>query len=366
MKPISIRWGLLALMVAACGTHPPIDVDDAGPMTTGAGGAPGSGGGGGGGTTTGGAGVMGGSSSTGGSGGGGASDDAGPPGTQTSCASVIGTLGAASFIAFDSDRDNFHRNLYMMHPDGSEVTQLTTGLNGDREPFFSPDGKRLSFTSNVNGQAQIFLMDVKSRVSVRLTNSPEGADESSISRDGQWVAFHSGASVYIIKTDGTGQRLVGTGTSSGINAYHWPAFSLDGSELVFDRNNEIDALHLDGTGFRYVVSNTTGYIQSPAVSPDGAEVAYQGGCWSDGGVLSIWTTPFATTTQLCMGRRVTPLDDHAAKNPAWATGAVIAYERVDRITNAATIAIISRALGSSPCILTSAANDSRNPTWSPQ
>ena len=349
MKSISIRWSLLASMVVACGTHPPIDVDDAGP-TTGSGGN----------------GATGGSSSTGGSGGrGGASDDAGPPGTQTSCASNIGTLGAASWIAFDSDRDNFHRNLYLMHPDGSELTQLTTGLNGDREPFFSPDGKRLSFTSNVNGKSQIFLLDVKSRVPVKLTNSPEGADESSISRDGQWVAFHSGASIYIIKTDGTGEKLVATGAAAGINAYHWPAFSLDGTELVFDRNNEIDAIQMDGTGFRYVVSNTTGYIQSPAVSPDGAEIAYQGGCWSDGGVLSIWTTPFATTTRFCMGRRVTPPDGYEAKNPAWATGAVIAYERVDKVTNVATIAIISRALGSSPCILTATGNDSRNPTWSP-
>jgi Tol biopolymer transport system component len=364
MKSISIRWSFLASMVVACGTHPPIDVDDVGSMTSGSGGA--GGGSVGGGTTTGGKGTTGGSSSTGGSGGGGASDDAGPPGTQTSCASIVGTLGAASFIAFDSDRDNFRRNLYMMHPDGSELTQLSTGLNGDREPFFSPDGKRLSFTSNVNGQSQISLMDVKSRVSVKLTNRPEGADQSSISRDGQWVAFHSGASAYIIKTDGTGEKLVSTGLADGLNAYHWPAFSIDGTELVFDRNNEIDAVHLDGTGFRYVVSNTTGHIQSPAVSPDGTDVAYQGGCWSDGGVLSIWTTPFATTTQFCMGRRVTPPDDYEAKNPAWATGAIIAYERVDKITNVATIAIISRALGSSPCILTSAANDSRNPTWSPQ
>src|SRR6185503_1915592 len=272
-------------------------------------------------------------------------------------------LNAQGWIAFDSDHDNFHRNLYRMHPDRSELTQLTTGLNSDREPFFSPDGKQLSFTSDVGGQPQIFLMDVATRVPVKLTNRPEGADESSFSRDGQWIAFHSGASVYIIKIDGTGEKLVATGLAPGGNAYHWPAFSADGTELVFDRYNEIDATQLDGTGFRYVVGNTTAQIKSPAVSPDGADIAYQGGCFPEGGILSIWTSLFANQTQLCMGRRVTPPDGRDAKNPAWVTSAAIAYERVDRVNNLATIAIIARAAGSTPCFLTPPADDSRNPTW---
>jgi Tol biopolymer transport system component len=352
MKGISSRWGLIAWTMAACGGHAPTDAGDAG-LTTSAGGTGGSSSTGAGGN----AGIGGGNGGTGGS------EDAGPPGVQPSCASLIGMLNAQGWLAFDSDHDNFHRNLYMMHPDRSELTQLTKGLNNDREPFFSPDGKQLSFTSDVDGRSQIFLMDVARRASIKLTNRPEGADESSFSRDGQWVAFHSGASVYIVKMDGSGEKLVASSVSAGINAYHWPGFSADGTELVFDRHNEIDATRLDGTGFRYVVSNTTGYIQSPAVSPDGADIAYQGGCYADGGVLSIWTTPFVTTMQFCMGRRVTPPDGREARNPAWVTSAAIAYARVDKATNLATIAVISRAAGSSPCILTPAADDSRNPTW---
>jgi len=357
-------WGLIAWTISACGSHDPPDAGDGGSgASAGSTGSTGTAGAGPGSTTGGG-----GASPTGGGSGAAGSgqpplDDAGPPGTQPSCTALATSLGANGFIAFDSDHDNFHRNLYMMHADRSGLTQLTKGLNSDREPFFSPDGKRLSFTSDVGGQSQIFLMDVATRSSVKLTNRPEGADESSFSRDGEWVAFHSGASVYIIKIDGTGEKLVATGLAPGGNAYHWPAFSADGTELVFDRYNEIDATRLDGTGFRYIVGNTTAQIKAPAVSPDGADVAYQGGCFSNGGVLSIWTTPFATTTQLCMGRRVTPPDGSEAKNAAWITSAVIAYERADRSNNLATIAIISRVAGSTPCILTDAPDDSRNPTW---
>jgi Tol biopolymer transport system component len=358
MRSTATYLGLTAWTIVACGSRIGIDEPgDASPTTTsGSGGESGSGGG---------------KAGSGGAGGAGGAiqpppplDDAGAPGTQPSCSSLVGMLNAQGWIAFDSDHDNFHRNLYMMHADRSSLTQLTTGLNNDREPFFSPDGKQLSFTSNVAGNSQIFLMDVATRAAIKLTNRAEGADESSFSRDGQWVAFHSGASVYIIKVDGSGEQLVATGLAAGSNAYHWPAFSADGTELVFDRYNEIDATKLDGTGFRYVVGNTTAQIKSPAVSPAGADVAYQVGCYNDGGILSIWTTPFATQTRLCEGRRVTPPDGRDSRNPAWVTSTVIAYERVDKVTNLGTVAIISREAGSMPCILTPAVEDSRNPTWS--
>lgn len=60
---------------------------------------------------------------------------------------------------------------------------------------------------------------------------------------------------------------------------------------------------------------------------------------------------------------MTPPDGREAKNPAWVSSAVIAYERVDRTNNFGAIAIISRALDSTRCILTPAPDDSRNPTW---
>ena len=411
----SLGLSLVMWTLVACGGRDPSDDGDAGTSTSGSGGGSGSGGdagssgtggssgsGGdaGGGPTTGGAGGLSstggsgglagkgtvdagggrdvgaggsagraGSSGTGGSSGAGGSvppppEDAGPPGTQPSCSSLVSALGTQGWVAFDSDHDNFNRNLYMMHADRSALTQLTTGVNNDREPFFSADGKQLSYTSNVNGQSQIFLMDVATRNSIKLTNRSEGADESSLSRDGQWVAFHSGASVYIIKVDGTEEKLVATGLAPGTNAYHWPVFSADGTEIVFDRYNEIEAVRLDGTGFRYIVSNTTTQIKSPAVSSGGTDIAYQGGCYNETGTLSVWTTSFTTTTQVCMGRRVTPLDArHDAKNPAWVGNGVIAYERADKVSNLATIAIISRAADSTPCILTPSADDSRNPTW---
>ncbi|HMI86449.1 MAG TPA: hypothetical protein VK550_20290 [Polyangiaceae bacterium] len=290
---------------------------------------------------------------------GGQSDAAdGSPGTQPACGGLLAMIDRASWIAFDSDRDSLNRNLYMMHPDRSQLTQLTKGMNVDREPFFSYDGTRLSYTSVVAGKSQIFIMDLATRTSVQVTHRLEGADEPSFSRDGQWVAFHSGPSVYIIMTDGTGERLVAAGLDDA-NANRSPVFSADGSELVFN-GHVTNAVKLDGTGIR-----STGTGATPAISPSGVDIASSIGCDALG---PFWTaaismSPFATTTDQCRGRRITPVDDFMSVHPTWGTSIVLAYHRFDRATNRAVIAMIS-AVDSQPCILTSGPEDSRNPSWS--
>jgi Tol biopolymer transport system component len=266
-----------------------------------------------------------------------------------------------SWIAFDSDRAEFNRDIYIIHPDRSGLTRLTTDGAQDKEPAFDPKGGRLSFTSVRSGVPQVFFLDLTSKAVTPLTNHPGGADQSSFSPDGSLVAFHSGASVYVIGTDGQGEKLVATGLDN-FNAYFWPHFSASGTELVFDRNNEIDAIGLDGMGLRRIVQNWTTTIKSPAVSPSGTDVAYHVYC--DSG-LSIWTTPFSVTTDPCKGRRVTPVGEPDSARPAWGSNDRLAYERIDHATNIASIAVISRTSGSLPCVLTPGASDNRNPAWSP-
>jgi dipeptidyl aminopeptidase/acylaminoacyl peptidase len=265
------------------------------------------------------------------------------------------------WIAFDSDQEDFRRQLYRMHPDGSSMTRLLTSAAIDLDPAFSPDGTRIAFASNRDGTFQIYLLQLDTGQLSPVTHRQEGADQPSFSRDGTLIAFHSGASVYVIRPDGTGERLVATGSDS-FNAYYSPQFSADDTELVFDRNNEIDAVRLDGTGLRRIVQNWTTEIKAPAVSPDGYDLAYQVYCDDSG--ASVWTTPFATTTNPCEGRRVTPVGQAAAK-PAWASSALLAYELVQPDTNLARLAVISRATGSVPCVITPDTADYRNPAWSP-
>ena len=278
----------------------------------------------------------------------------------TACGPSVLMLGGSGKIAFDSDRDDFNHDIYTIGVDGSELTRLTSEPSIEKEPAFSPDGKRISFTSSRTGTLQIHLLDLAMMQVTQLTDLPAGADQSSFSHDGTLIAFHSDASVWVIHPDGTGLTMVATGLDN-FNAYFWPHFSADDQELVFDRNNEIDATHLDGTGLRMIVQNWTTTIKAPAVSPNGQEVAY--GVFCDTG-MSVWTTPFSTNTNPCKGRRVSPFGDIDSQRPAWGPNNLIAYERFNRASNVGAIAVISRTPGSVPCLLTVDQADNRNPAWS--
>ena len=278
----------------------------------------------------------------------------------SACGPSLLMSASIGMIAFDSDRNEFNRDIYTMGVDGSALTRLTMDPSIEKEPAFSPDGKRISFSSDRGGSFQIYLLDLSTKEVSQVTNLEKGADQSSFSHDGRLIAFHSGASVWVVHPDGTAPAMVATGLDS-FNAYFWPHFSADDSELVFDRNNEIDAVHLDGAGLRQIVQNWTTTIKSPAVSPSGGDVAYAVWCDTQ---LSVWTTPFSTTTDPCKGRRVTPVGEPISQRPTWGPNNLIAYERVDPGTNLGSIAIISRSVGSVPCLLTDGLADDRNPAWS--
>ena len=299
---------------------------------------------------------------------GGASGSAGgASGGVVACGAGAATDTAPGWIVFDSDRTDFNRDIYMIRANGSGLTRLTTESSIDKEPAISPKGDLMAFTSDRGGSLQIYVMDLasQSKTVTQLTNLAAGADQSSFSHDGKLVTFHSDASVFVIHPDGTGLTMVATGLGA-FNAYFWPRFRLDDQGLVFDRNNEIDTVALDGTGLRMVVQNTTTTIKSPSVSPISGDVAYHALCsGSSSGGLSIWTTPFSQNTSVCGGRRLTPVDEPASQRVAWGPNDTFAYERVDTTSNVGSIALIARTPGSVPCVLTPGTADNRNPTWAP-
>jgi Tol biopolymer transport system component len=272
-----------------------------------------------------------------------------------------------SWIAFDSDIDSARRSIFIMRPDASVVQQLTKGVNLDVEPSLSPDGKSLSFTSDRAGISQIFVMDLAQRSPRQLTFRPEGADQSAFSRDGRLIAFHSGAAIYTINVDGSGERLVAMGAKAS-DGYFWPEFSADGTELIFDHTSEIDAVRLDGSGFRNIVRNVTTIMKAPTVSVDGTEIAYGVSC--DAGKSSVWTSPFLSTTNRCGEQRVTLIGDFKlgqpleASHPTWLSSTVLAYEYVHDDTKLGSIGLTSRT-GREICLIGPAAADCRNPSGAP-
>src|SRR5260221_10287387 len=66
--------------------------------------------------------------------------DPGGAGEPVSCAAaLVGEAMRGRWIAFDSDREDLRRQIYVMHPDGTNATRLLTDTSIEKEPFFSPD-----------------------------------------------------------------------------------------------------------------------------------------------------------------------------------------------------------------------------------
>jgi len=73
-------------------------------------------------------------------------------------------------IVFTSDRDG-NPNIYIMDADGSNVTLLTDGPGNDNNPSWSPDGDRIAFSSDRDGDWEIYVMDADGSNTIQLTHN---------------------------------------------------------------------------------------------------------------------------------------------------------------------------------------------------
>ena len=103
-------------------------------------------------------------------------------------------------IVFTSERDG-NQEIYVMNSDGSSQTRLTHNDSPDYTPSWSPDGSKLTFVSERDGNPEVYLMGADGAGVSRYTTN-DAVDESPVwSPDGKKIAFVS----YIY---GTGEIFV--------------------------------------------------------------------------------------------------------------------------------------------------------------
>ena len=82
-------------------------------------------------------------------------------------------------IAFTSDEgfkqqgDGSRRNIWVMDADGANPRNLTNHGAKDRMPDWSPDGVRITFSSNRDGNWEVYVMNADGANPINLTNHPK-------------------------------------------------------------------------------------------------------------------------------------------------------------------------------------------------
>ena len=129
-------------------------------------------------------------------------------------------------IVFTSDRDG-NPDIYVMNDDGSGLARLTLVDPAiDQLPEFSPDGSRIVFTSNRGGNFDIFVMTSSGTDVTQLTTDAGDDVDPTFSPDGSKIAFWSDRDgkrdIWVMNADGT---LPTNYTPGSVSLDQSPAFS---------------------------------------------------------------------------------------------------------------------------------------------
>lgn len=183
----------------------------------------------------------------------------------------------AERIAFTSNR-NGDNEIYLMNLDGSNEVQLTNNVVNDSDPAWSPDRSKIAFVSHRHGHADILIMKPDGTLLASVTNDAPVDGDPVWSPDGTKIAFtrfksQNQSEVYVVDAAGTNLTPVAIGPRSERE----PAWSPDGKFIAFARDiggsTEIFVINLVTKAEVKLTSNEAN-DGSPSWSPDGLRIAF--------------------------------------------------------------------------------------------
>jgi Tol biopolymer transport system component len=271
----------------------------------------------------------------------------------------------------------FH--IWTMHPDGSGLTQITTGHGDDREPRISPDGTTIAFASDraFNGSYDIWTVNIATGALKQITSSEADEFEPDWSPDGTQLAFVSGTGIQG-KTIETVTLATGKQTTAIISIpagrVEAPSFSPDGKSLAYIQFHGVgmfmNTAQLNITGATAYAGKAHDTFPFPAVWLSNTELLYT----ADGHILHTnldakteTPIPFTATIKSIRPQYPHKVYDFDATTAHQVKGIYAPALSPDgkRIAFVALNQLYLMTIGSTPVALTYDTFYKQGPAWSP-
>ena len=180
--------------------------------------------------------------------------------------------------------------VYVKVIDGDNLRQLTRSTH-DCCPIWSPDGRSVGFSREMNGETGIYVVSSSGGAERRLIlNRSRGPNCGYIdwSPDGKSIAFDSESGIALLSVAGSSVRRV---TDAPPQSEDWgPKFSPDGQRIVFVRSPQI------GLPDEIMVTSATHATAAVPVTSEAAEIMGPPEWSADGRSIVFATGPYTQPT----------------------------------------------------------------------